>query len=109
MDPSNTSSSASDSTAAPSAGWPRRRQLYVLGLAVGVLVVVVALTWLMGRGFGRGSSPEAPPAPPAGTFRPTAQQLKTLTIDPVALRQFVSEERTEGKIAVNGDRATPVY
>jgi cobalt-zinc-cadmium efflux system membrane fusion protein len=78
-------------------------------LAVGVLLAVVALTWLTGRGFGRGSSPEAPPATPAGTFRPTAQQLKTLTIDPVALRQFVSEERTEGKIAVNGDRATSVY
>jgi cobalt-zinc-cadmium efflux system membrane fusion protein len=89
--------------------WPRRRQLAVLGVAAGVLVVVAALIWLAGRGFGRGNSPEAPPSPPAGTFRPTAQQLKTLTIEPVALRQFVSEERTEGKIAVNGDRATPVY
>jgi cobalt-zinc-cadmium efflux system membrane fusion protein len=78
-------------------------------LAAGILVVAVALTWLSGRGFLRGNSPEAPPAPPAGTFRPTVQQLKTLTIEPVALRQFVSEERTEGKIAVNGDRATPVY
>jgi cobalt-zinc-cadmium efflux system membrane fusion protein len=78
-------------------------------LAAGILVVAVALTWLSGRGFLRGNSPEAPPPPPAGTFRPTVQQLKTLTIEPVALRQFVSEERTEGKIAVNGDRATPVY
>jgi membrane fusion protein, heavy metal efflux system len=109
MDPRRTSSSTSHANAAPSTGWPRRRQLAVLGLAAGILVVAVALTWLSGHGFLRGNSPEAPPPPPAGTFRPTVQQLKTLTIEPVALRQFVSEERTEGKIAVNGDRATPVY
>ena len=109
MDPRRTSSSTSHANAAPSTGWPRRRQLAVLGLAAGILAVAVALTWLSGRGFLRGNSPEAPPPPPAGTFRPTVQQLKTLTIEPVALRQFVSEERTEGKIAVNGDRATPVY
>jgi membrane fusion protein, heavy metal efflux system len=96
-------------TPSSATAWPRRRQLAVLGVAAGVLVVAAALIWLAGRGFGRGNSPEAPPSPPAGTFRPTAQQLKTLTIEPVALRQFVSEERTEGKIAVNGDRATPVY
>jgi cobalt-zinc-cadmium efflux system membrane fusion protein len=89
--------------------WPRRRQLAVLGVAAGVLVLAAALIWLAARGFGRNNSPEAPPSPPAGTFRPTTQQLKTLTIEPVALRQFVGEERTEGKIAVNGDRATPVY
>jgi cobalt-zinc-cadmium efflux system membrane fusion protein len=30
-------------------------------------------------------------------------------VEPVALHGFVSEEQTEGKIAVNGDRTTPVY
>ena len=30
--------------------------------------------------------------------------LKSLTVEPVALHGFVSEEQTEGKIAVNGDR-----
>jgi len=103
--PANTT----QATAAPGAGWSRQRQISVLGAAAVVLVVAIALTWLVGRGFGRGESPEAAPSPPAGTFQATAQQLKTLTIEPVALRSFVSEERTEGKIAVNGDRATPVY
>jgi cobalt-zinc-cadmium efflux system membrane fusion protein len=100
---------ASNAAAAKTAGWPRRRQLYVLGAAVGILAVGLGVTWLVGRGFGRGDSVAGPPPPPAGTFRPTAQQLKTLTVEPVALRQFVSEERTEGKIALNGDRQTPVY
>jgi membrane fusion protein, heavy metal efflux system len=92
-----------------SSGWPLRRQLVVLGLAVGGLLIALAVVWLLERGFGRAAVAPAPPPPPAGTFRPTAQQLKTLTIEPVTSRQFVSEERTEGKIAVNGDRATPVY
>jgi membrane fusion protein, heavy metal efflux system len=35
--------------------------------------------------------------------------MKTLTIETVGLHGFVSEELTEGKIAVNGDRTTPVY
>ena len=44
-----------------------------------------------------------------GTFRPTPQQLKTLTIAPVSQHAFVSEEITEGKIAIDGDRSTPVF
>ena len=47
--------------------------------------------------------------PPAGTFRPTAQQLKTFTIASVGRHAFVSEEMTEGKIAVDADRSTPVF
>ena len=35
--------------------------------------------------------------------------MKTLTIESVGLHGFVSEELTEGKIAVNGDRTTPVF
>ena len=81
-------------------GWPRRRQLLVLAVAVGVLVVVIALIWELQRGFGRTGASQTAPAAPAGTFRPAAQQLRTLIIEPVVLRSFVSEERTEGKIAV---------
>lgn len=50
-----------------------------------------------------------PPPPVGGTYHPTAQQLKTLTVEPVGERAFVGQERTEGKIGVNADRATPVY
>jgi cobalt-zinc-cadmium efflux system membrane fusion protein len=99
----------SHAAARPAAAWPLRRQLTVLGIAIGVVILVLAIVWLAGHGFGRKASGEAAAAAPEGTFQPTAQQLKTLTIEPVGLRAFVSEERTEGKIAVNADRATPVY
>jgi membrane fusion protein, heavy metal efflux system len=99
---------SSDSKAASSRryAWSNQRQLSVLGVAALSVVLVAATVWLLGR-IGRHGAAE--PAPPPGTFIPTAQQLKTLTVEPVAMHQFVSEERTEGKIAVNGERETPVY
>src|SRR6202043_3612641 len=42
-------------------------------------------------------------------FRPSPQQFKTFTVQVVQTHGFVSEELTEGKIAVNADRATPVF
>jgi len=99
-----------DSTGhAEASGWTQHRQLSTLASALGVVLLIALGYWLFERTFGhRGSGSPAPP-PIAGTFRPSVQQLKTLTVEPVAMRPFVSEERTEGKIAVNADRATPVY
>jgi cobalt-zinc-cadmium efflux system membrane fusion protein len=102
------SSSSSKAAATHVRGWSTRKQISVLALAGGILLACVAVIWLLEWSAGRHSAIESPESPP-GTFKPTAQQLKTLTIEPVAMRQFVSEERTEGKIAVNGDRETPVY
>jgi cobalt-zinc-cadmium efflux system membrane fusion protein len=62
---------------------------------------------LGGKVFGPHEPPAAAPSPP-GTFRATPQQLKTFTVETVQTHAFVSEELTEGKIGVNGDRATPV-
>jgi cobalt-zinc-cadmium efflux system membrane fusion protein len=107
MDPQQPSSGNPADGMAAVKGWPARRQFYALSVAVLVLLAVLALTWLARRGFGRHEVP--PPAAVVGSFHPTAQQLKTLTVEVVAARAFVSEERTEGKIAVNADRATPVY
>jgi cobalt-zinc-cadmium efflux system membrane fusion protein len=102
------SSSNSKAAVTPVRGWSTRKQISVLALAGGILLACVAVIWLLEWSAGRHGSTESPESPP-GTFKPTAQQLKTLTIEPVAMRRFVSEERTEGKIAVNGDRETPVY
>src|SRR5438128_1234458 len=44
-----------------------------------------------------------------GVFRPTAAQWATLTIAPVEERSFRAELSTDGKIAVNEDRATPIF
>jgi cobalt-zinc-cadmium efflux system membrane fusion protein len=93
----------------PRAGWSQPRQISALVGAVAVVVLIALGYWLFEHAF-RPRPPEATaPAAAAGTFRPSSQQLKTLTVEPVTLRAFVSEERTEGKIAVNADRATPVY
>jgi cobalt-zinc-cadmium efflux system membrane fusion protein len=89
--------------------WSRARQIRVATAACGVALAGIAVLWLGGRAFGEREAPVAEPPPPAGTFRATPQQLKSLTIETVALHGFVSEELTDGKIAVDGDRVTPVY
>jgi cobalt-zinc-cadmium efflux system membrane fusion protein len=44
-----------------------------------------------------------------GVFYPTAEQWATLTVEPVQQRVFQSEHVTEGKIAVDEDRSTPIF
>jgi cobalt-zinc-cadmium efflux system membrane fusion protein len=88
--------------------WSRERQLRAAAVATALVILVLLGFWLGGKGFGKREPPAGETSPP-GTFRATAQQLKTLTIDTVGIHAFVSEELTEGKIAVNGDRTTPVY
>jgi cobalt-zinc-cadmium efflux system membrane fusion protein len=44
-----------------------------------------------------------------GLFYPTAAQWATLTVEPVQQRVFRSEHVTEGKIAVDEDRSTPIF
>ena len=89
--------------------WSRTRQLTVLGIIAAGVIGVLAVVWLAELGFGHKEAAADAPPPPPGTFIPTAQQLKTLTVEQVAVRSFSSEELTEGKIAVNGDRSTPVF
>jgi membrane fusion protein, heavy metal efflux system len=45
----------------------------------------------------------------AERFTPTAPEWSTLTIEPVAERTFRSETVTEGKVAVDEDKSTPVF
>ncbi|MBS0373573.1 MAG: efflux RND transporter periplasmic adaptor subunit [Proteobacteria bacterium] len=86
--------------------WSRQAQLRAL-LLVGVALAAVAiLAWLLLRSAAPGP---APAAAPAGTFRPTPQQLKALTIEAVATHRFATVEVADGRIAVDADRATPVY
>jgi membrane fusion protein, heavy metal efflux system len=89
--------------------WSRETQLRVAAIAAAALILVLLGFWLGGRLLGKRAAAPAEPPAPAGTFRATAQQLKTLTIETVTLHAFVSEEITEGKIAVNGDRITPLF
>jgi membrane fusion protein, heavy metal efflux system len=87
--------------------WSRQRQWRAVAMAAAVLLAAAFCIWAAGRFFG---TPPATPAAlsPPGTFRASPQQLKTLTIEAVRTHAFATEERTEGKIGVDADRATPV-
>jgi cobalt-zinc-cadmium efflux system membrane fusion protein len=98
-----------DTAYRPRNGWSSARQWRVVGLAAVIVVLIFLASALIGRGSGKADTAASAPAPPPGTFQPTAQQLKTFTVESITLRQFVSQEITEGKIAVNGDRSTPVF
>jgi membrane fusion protein, heavy metal efflux system len=89
-------------------GWSEQRQWRTAALAAAGLAVAVAAVWFGGKAL-RPHEPRSTEAPlPPGTFRASASQLKTFTIEAVQPHAFVSEELTEGKIGVNGDRTTPV-
>ena len=89
-------------------GWSAKRQWQVSAIAALVIVVLLTVIWAAGKFWNSAPPvPAAPPLPP-GTFRATAQQLKTFTVEEVQLHPFVSEELTEGKIGIDSDRATPV-
>ncbi|HEX3396669.1 MAG TPA: efflux RND transporter periplasmic adaptor subunit [Steroidobacteraceae bacterium] len=88
--------------------WSREKQLRAVAVGFAAVLALALGIWLGGRFFGRQAAPAAA-LPPPGTFRATAQQMKTLTVEAVGFHGFISEELTEGKIAVNGDRATPLF
>lgn len=89
--------------------WSRERQLRAVAIAAAGAILVVLVFWLGGRFFGKHEAAVGEAPSPPGTFRATAQQMKTFTIALVGMHGFASEELTEGKIAVNGDRATPLF
>jgi len=89
--------------------WTPARQTRISLIGAVAVAAVVLVIWLGGRFFTKPEEAAPAPASPPGTFRPTAQQLKTFTVEPVASHTFISEDLTEGKIGVNGDRTTPVY
>jgi membrane fusion protein, heavy metal efflux system len=89
--------------------WSPDRQWRAAGIAAVLLLVAILAVWAGRRILALHEAPVAVAPSPPGTFRATAQQLKSLTVETVQTHGFISEELTEGKIGVNGDRATPVF
>ena len=86
----------------------RGRQLVLIGvLAVVSVLALFGLPLLIQMFTPRPPAP--PPAPPPGTFRVTSEQLATLRTVVVQVGGFRPEVETEGKIATNDDKTTPVY
>jgi len=84
----------------------RSRRLYiaagVAAAALGVAGLSVMLT------VGKPRAAVAQPAPESGVFRPTSDQLRSLTVVPAQLRAFDQIETTDGRIEADGDKTTPV-
>ncbi len=84
----------------------RKQQVLVL---IGLGGAALAVAGLVSLGSVLHSAPAAAARPAErGLFRPTADQWKSLTVAPVALRDFDQIEIADGKIEADGDRTTQV-
>jgi membrane fusion protein, heavy metal efflux system len=86
------------------------RQQLVIGVAVLALATAAWFGFSHLGGAAKGNS-EVSSQSRKGSDRytPTPAEWATLTIEPVAERVFRAEHVTEGKIAVDEDRSTPVF
>ncbi|MBY0334201.1 MAG: efflux RND transporter periplasmic adaptor subunit [Acetobacteraceae bacterium] len=98
---------------APPTGRRRRRLLWG-GLGGAALVLAAAVAF---RDQFLGEAPADRPQPAAGADEPLSQgefrlsdsEMRALRIEAVGARRFRAERIAEGRIAVNEDRATPVF
>ena len=85
----------------------QRRQFTILGaLGGGALLIVLAMVAL-GRLTAHAEAPAS--FGPPGVFRPTPAQWRDFDIRAVQPMSFQDEQDTDGKIATNDDRTTPVF
>jgi membrane fusion protein, heavy metal efflux system len=91
---------------------PRRTQFVIVLVLALVASVALGLGWLGGLFFGGASEvkavAEAKSVPP-GAFQPTSAQLASFKVMVVTTMVFRAEQLTDGKIAINNDRTTPVF
>ena len=82
----------------------------VVGAALTILIGVSAIG-LVRAGFGSKENSDVSSQSRKGlqTYTPTPAEWASLTIQPVVERTFRAEHVTEGKIAVDEDRSTPVF
>lgn len=78
--------------------------LAVVGLICGLVFLTLKLS-----DSGMATASSTKPMGKTGLFRPTAAQWAGLSVEPVRLMRFRSEFATEGKIAIDEDRATRIY
>ncbi|WP_315837948.1 efflux RND transporter periplasmic adaptor subunit [Bradyrhizobium prioriisuperbiae] len=79
-------------------------------LPAGLLLLVMAGLGVIGISKMSATHIEAPPhVRDQGRYKPTAAEWAGLSVEPVSERVFRTEHVTEGKIAVDEDRATPIF
>jgi cobalt-zinc-cadmium efflux system membrane fusion protein len=86
------------------------RQLQIVAALAVAAILILGSTWGYNHWTRNGAAQtESPTAAPTGSFRVTPAQLAGLKVQTVAERPFRTEQVTEGKIALNADRTTPVF
>jgi cobalt-zinc-cadmium efflux system membrane fusion protein len=87
------------------------RQQQAVAAALLLLVAAAAVYGLSQIGGARNENSEVSSQSRKGVqnFTPTPSEWATLTIEPVAEKTFRAEHVTEGKVAVDEDRSTPVF
>jgi cobalt-zinc-cadmium efflux system membrane fusion protein len=88
---------------------PQRTQFAIVVALVLLASAAAGLGSVAAGLFSHPSEPSAQTAIAPGTFRPTPAQLAGLKATAVERITFRTEQVTDGKIAVNGDRTTPVF
>lgn len=90
-----------------SPGWARvRAQAPTIGV---VVVLAVGIGYVILRGNDQKPVEISSQSKRTQRFAPTEAQWTTLTVETVAQSVFRSEQTTEGKIAVDEDRSTPIF
>lgn len=92
----------------PRAVLPRARWVIVGACAIVAFGAIAQRLASSAAGSTPAASPASAPARATG-FQPTPQQLAQLTVQTAQMRTFRTEVIAEGRIAANGDRATPVF
>ena len=80
--------------------------------AVGLLLLIggVGVAWSERHGRVQNDREVSSQSRRGGTlYHPTEAEWTNLTVEPVELRSFRSEQVTEGKISIDEDRATPIF
>jgi cobalt-zinc-cadmium efflux system membrane fusion protein len=92
---------------APPLRLSQRRQLTLLAGAGGALALGLLAIIVLGRLTAHAEA--TAPQGPANLYRPTAAQWRDFDIQPVRPMSFQDEQDTDGKIATDDDRTTPVF
>lgn len=87
----------------------RAQAAIVLGLAVLAVGGAIVLPKLASRDAAESAAASTEAKRNHGEFRPTKEQWATLTVQPVERRIFSPQRTTEGRIAIDEDRSTPIF
>src|SRR5260370_15926725 len=94
--------------------WRRKPPRHMVAMAAVAVALAFAMTWFVAKRGGADIAENTalsgqPKKQPNQPFSPTPAQWATLTFETVGKQVFRAGRITEGKIAVDEDRSTPIF